>query len=397
MTHLLPPNLLKLFAPRPPLPYARPVGKDPDRVRSKNVKGVAAILEQIQEENTAVIIKAGESADATTAGEEREEGEEQTFTYAEETIREIRREKRKKEKEENFKRAKENYKPTEDSEAVGDPYKTLFISRLSKNATENDVRRHFEPFGPLERVRVVRDKKNRSRGYAFLVYERERDMKAAYKEADGMVILGKKILVDVERGRTVRGWKPRRLGGGLGGRPKVEPLVSLAGRGGGSGGGGSMRGGGYEEGEVEVGDSEVAGEEGEEEEEEEEGMAEEEVSVLVVMVSDVIFTDASGDRGGFRGGNFRGGYGADRGGGGRGGGVGGVAAFILIDPSLSVYYTFPKTDVMIDTSGQTVFLPKVNQSFLIWGRVSHSLSLRFQEEKKLARETTESGTQQGKL
>ena len=47
---------------------------------------------------------------------------------------------------------------------------------------------------------------------------------AAYKESDGLHIIGKKILVDVERGRTVRGWKPRRLGGGLGGRPKrLEP------------------------------------------------------------------------------------------------------------------------------------------------------------------------------
>lgn len=48
---------------------------------------------------------------------------------------------------------------------------------------------------------------------------------AAYKESDGLQIMGKRILVDVERGRTVRGWKPRRLGGGLGGRPKkVEPV-----------------------------------------------------------------------------------------------------------------------------------------------------------------------------
>lgn len=29
-THLLPPNLLKLFAPRPPLPYLKPPGRDPD-------------------------------------------------------------------------------------------------------------------------------------------------------------------------------------------------------------------------------------------------------------------------------------------------------------------------------------------------------------------------------
>jgi len=58
----------------------------------------------------------------------------------------------------------------------------------SKNATENDVRRHFEQFGPLERVRVVRDKKNRSRGYAFLVYERERDMKGKSIEVgDGLM------------------------------------------------------------------------------------------------------------------------------------------------------------------------------------------------------------------
>lgn len=97
-------------------------------------------------------------------------------------------------------------------------------------------------------MRIVRDKNSRSRGYAFIVFERERDMKGeddirsrrflhphrtavAYKESDRLVIMGKRVLVDVERGRTVRGWKPRRLGGGLGGRPKPEPLP-LSGRGG---------------------------------------------------------------------------------------------------------------------------------------------------------------------
>lgn len=39
---------------------------------------------------------------------------------------------------------------------------------------------------------------------------------AAYKKADGKKIDGRRVVVDVERGRTVRGWKPRRLGGGLG-------------------------------------------------------------------------------------------------------------------------------------------------------------------------------------
>lgn len=35
---------------------------------------------------------------------------------------------------------------------------------------------------------------------------------AAYKHADGKKIDGKRVLVDVERARTVKGWLPRRLG-----------------------------------------------------------------------------------------------------------------------------------------------------------------------------------------
>ncbi|KII84458.1 hypothetical protein PLICRDRAFT_117917 [Plicaturopsis crispa FD-325 SS-3] len=170
-THLLPPNLLKLFAPRPPLPYARPVDRDVDRVTKKNVDGVGAILAQLKEASTAGLISAGEGGDAM------EEGEEPLFTHAEETKRQLRREDRKKKRTEEFKIAKETYKPADDPEAVGDPYKTLFISRLHKGATESDLRREFETYGTIERVRIVRDKKGRSRGYAFVVYERERDMK----------------------------------------------------------------------------------------------------------------------------------------------------------------------------------------------------------------------------
>ncbi|KAI5892403.1 RNA-binding domain-containing protein [Schizophyllum commune H4-8] len=240
-THLLPPNLLKLFAPRPPLPYQRPLDRDIDRVRPKNVHGVGEILQRLRVEEA-----------SKPHDENMEEGEEPNFTLAEEVKRQIRREERKKKKTEDFQRAKDTYKPADDPEAVGDPYKTLFISRLHKNATESDLRREFESYGMIERVRIVRDKQGRSRGYAFIVYERERDMKTAYKESDGLVILGKRILVDVERGRTVRGWKPRRLGGGLGGRPKkVEaappPFAGPPSRGGfrgGFGGGGGFRGGG---------------------------------------------------------------------------------------------------------------------------------------------------------
>jgi U1 small nuclear ribonucleoprotein 70kDa len=68
--------------------------------------------------------------------------------------------------------------PKDNNAASGDPYKTLFISRLSYQATEADLRKEFEMYGPIEKLRIVRDKKTgKSKGYAFVLYEREKDMK----------------------------------------------------------------------------------------------------------------------------------------------------------------------------------------------------------------------------
>jgi U1 small nuclear ribonucleoprotein 70kDa len=69
--------------------------------------------------------------------------------------------------------------PPNDPQARGDPYCTLFVSRLAYETTENDLEKEFSKFGPIERIRIVRDKKdNRHKGYAFIVFEHERDMKS---------------------------------------------------------------------------------------------------------------------------------------------------------------------------------------------------------------------------
>lgn len=39
----------------------------------------------------------------------------------------------------------------------GDPYKTLFVSRLSYEVTERKLRHEFEEFGPIARIRLVQD------------------------------------------------------------------------------------------------------------------------------------------------------------------------------------------------------------------------------------------------
>lgn len=101
MSYQLPPNLLRLFQPRPTLPSVPPLRKDgdPRKKPKKTVKpleGVAAVLERVKQEEA----DRGQTTDGLEDGEEKDEmGTE--LTYAEQTKREIRREQRKKRIEES--------------------------------------------------------------------------------------------------------------------------------------------------------------------------------------------------------------------------------------------------------------------------------------------------------
>lgn len=126
----------------------------------------------------------------------------------------------------------EKYDPHKDPNASGDPFKTLFVARISYDTTEKKLKREFEVFGSIKKVRMVFDQKGKPRGYAFIEYEHERDLKNAYKQGDGKKIDARRVMVDVERGRTVEGWLPRRLGGGRGpgrlGKPTKKKKRKLA-------------------------------------------------------------------------------------------------------------------------------------------------------------------------
>lgn len=118
--------------------------------------------------------------------------------------------------------------PHNDPNAQGDAFKTLFVARVNYDTTESKLRREFEVYGPIKRIHMVYSKRSgKPRGYAFIEYEHERDMHSAYKHADGKKIDGRRVLVDVERGRTVKGWRPRRLGGGLGGTRRGGADVNI--------------------------------------------------------------------------------------------------------------------------------------------------------------------------
>lgn len=80
-------------------------------------------------------------------------------------------------------------------------YNTLFVGRLSYDTNDKKLRREFEQFGNIKSLRIVTDLDGKSRGYAFIEFEREEDLTMAYKRADGKKIDSRRIVVDVERGR----------------------------------------------------------------------------------------------------------------------------------------------------------------------------------------------------
>uniref|UniRef100_A0A9J8C8L8 U1 small nuclear ribonucleoprotein 70 kDa n=2 Tax=Cyprinus carpio TaxID=7962 RepID=A0A9J8C8L8_CYPCA len=176
MTQFLPPNLLALFAPRDPIPFLPQLEKLPhEKHHNQPYCGIAPFIRHFEDPR---------DAPPPTRAETREE-------RLERKVRD----------------------PHNDPNAQGDAFKTLFVARINYDTTESKLRREFEVYGPIKRIYIVYNKKTgKPRGYAFIEYEHERDMHSAYKHADGKKIDGRRVLVDVERGRTVKGWHPRRLG-----------------------------------------------------------------------------------------------------------------------------------------------------------------------------------------
>ncbi|XP_010464955.1 PREDICTED: U1 small nuclear ribonucleoprotein 70 kDa-like [Camelina sativa] len=191
----LTPTLLKLFEPRPPLEFQPP----PEKRKLPPYTGMAQYVSRFAEPGDPEY--APPKPVVETPAQKRER------------IHKSRLEKGVEKAAEELKK----YDPNNDPNASGDPYKTLFVARLNYETSESKIKREFEAYGPIKQVQLVTDQQtNKPKGYAFIEYLHTRDMKAAYKQGDGRKIDGRRVLVDVERGRTVPNWRPRRLGGGLG-------------------------------------------------------------------------------------------------------------------------------------------------------------------------------------
>lgn len=196
MTQFLPPNLLALFAPRDPLPYLPPPDKLPCEKKLLPYSGLAAFVGNFENPKDTPPPTRVETKEEKKERKRKERAEQVAYKLEQDLAM---------------------WDPTNDPNVYGDPFKTLFVARVNYDTSESKLRREFDVYGPVRRVNLVVNRSSgKPRGYAFIEFDHERDMHAAYKHADGKKIDGRRVLVDVERGRTVKGWRPRRLGGGLG-------------------------------------------------------------------------------------------------------------------------------------------------------------------------------------
>ncbi|XP_044747387.1 U1 small nuclear ribonucleoprotein 70 kDa [Coccinella septempunctata] len=207
MTQYLPPNLLALFAPRDPIPYIPPAAKLPHEKKNRGYLGVGQFLNLFEDPKDTPPPTRVETREERLERRRRERAEQVAYKLEQEIA---------------------VWDPNNVQNSTADPFKTLFIARINYDTSESKLRREFEVYGPIKKIFLIHNSVNgKPRGYAFIEYEHERDMHSAYKHADGKKIDGRRVLVDVERARTVKGWLPRRLGGGLGGTRRGGPDVNI--------------------------------------------------------------------------------------------------------------------------------------------------------------------------
>ena len=107
----------------------------------------------------------------------------------------------------------------------------IFVGNLSRDVTEDDLRRAFEALGQVTSVTILKDKfTGEPRGFGFVEMPAKAAAEAAIRELNGRELKGRALTVNEARPRPEGGKGGPRRGGARGGF-----------RGGGGGGGGGGR------------------------------------------------------------------------------------------------------------------------------------------------------------
>jgi RNA recognition motif-containing protein len=98
---------------------------------------------------------------------------------------------------------------------------SIYVGNLSYNATEEDIRQAFAPYGEVASVNIIMDRETgRSRGFAFVEMPDGAEAKEAIEKVNLTDIAGRSVTVNEARPKRdrPRGGGGGRRGGGGGGR-----------------------------------------------------------------------------------------------------------------------------------------------------------------------------------
>ena len=105
------------------------------------------------------------------------------------------------------------------------PERTLYVARFGPKVTKYDLKEFFCRYGDVLSVKVIVDVvTGLPQGYGFVEMRSEDDARRAVRRSVDATLKGCRIFVDYECGRSMKGWKPRRLGGGFGGKKESGQL-----------------------------------------------------------------------------------------------------------------------------------------------------------------------------
>jgi RNA recognition motif-containing protein len=91
----------------------------------------------------------------------------------------------------------------------------IYISNLSFNVTDDDLRDYFTEYGEVSSAKVIMDKfTGKSRGFAFVEMSDDEAAKKAIQELDGASVDGRTIGVSVAKPKEDRAGASNGGGGG---------------------------------------------------------------------------------------------------------------------------------------------------------------------------------------
>ena len=109
----------------------------------------------------------------------------------------------------------------------------IYVGNLARQATEDDLREAFKPFGEITSASIIKDKfSGESKGFGFVEMPKKAEADAAMTALNGKDFMGNALTVNEARPKGEGGSRGGGFGGGRGGS------------GGGYGGGGGGRSGG---------------------------------------------------------------------------------------------------------------------------------------------------------